>query len=80
RFPGSRSDGLAPAALVTRDYHFTNPVRFNSEKTRGIIFIHQGNLTSIEEIRLVSDFLKKHSPAEFNGRLVTIYPKSIRIR
>ena len=27
------------AILVTRDYHFTNPIRFPAEKTRGIVYI-----------------------------------------
>jgi predicted nuclease of predicted toxin-antitoxin system len=68
------------AVLVTRDYHFTNPVRFDSEKTHGIIYIHNGNLTSDQEIRLVTDFLQKHTPEEYRGKLVTLYLNSVTIR
>ncbi len=68
------------AVLVTRDYHFTNPVRFDAQKTQGIIYIHHGNLTSPQEIALVTDFLRKHAPEEYRGRLVTLYLNSIRIR
>jgi len=32
--------------LVTRDYHFTNPVRFPAEKTGGVVNVRHGNLTS----------------------------------
>jgi Domain of unknown function (DUF5615) len=40
------------AILITRDYHFTNPLRFPPNKTAGIIYIRQGNPTSEEEIHL----------------------------
>ncbi|MFQ6056503.1 MAG: DUF5615 family PIN-like protein [Methanosarcinales archaeon] len=30
------------AILITRDYHFTNSVRFPAEKTEGIIYIRHG--------------------------------------
>ena len=68
------------AVLVTRDYHFTNPIRFDAEKTQGIIYIHHGNLTSAQEISLVVKFLRKHPAAEFQGKLVTLYANAIRIR
>ena len=68
------------AVLVTRDYHFTNPVRFNSEKSHGIIYIHNGNLTSDQEIRLVTDFLQRRSPEEYKGKLATLYLNSVTIR
>jgi len=45
------------AVLVTRDYHFTNPIRFPAEKTAGIIYIRHGNLKSEEEIMLMENFL-----------------------
>lgn len=66
--------------LVTRDYHFTNPLRFPPEKTGGIIYIRHGNLTSDEEILLVTKFLKNHPHAEFSGRLATIYRDGVKIR
>ena len=68
------------AVLITRDYHFTNPVRFPSEKTGGIIYVRHGNLTSEEEILLVTKFLSNHTHAEFSGRLVTLYRDSVKIR
>ncbi|GAI61466.1 unnamed protein product, partial [marine sediment metagenome] len=33
------------AILITRDYHFTNPMRFASTKVEAIIYIQQGNLS-----------------------------------
>lgn len=66
--------------LITRDYHFTNPLRFPSEKTGGIVYIRHGNLTSKEEILLVTKFLANHSHPEFNGKLITLYKDSVKIR
>lgn len=66
--------------LITRDYHFTNPLRYPAEKTGGIIYIRHGNLTSEEELLLVTRFLSHHSHAEFNSRLVTLHKDSVRIR
>jgi predicted nuclease of predicted toxin-antitoxin system len=68
------------AALVTRDYHFTNPVRFPTEKTNGIIYIRHGNLRSEEEIRMVENFLHAHDLEVFQGKLVTLYRDGIKIR
>jgi predicted nuclease of predicted toxin-antitoxin system len=68
------------AVLVTRDYHFTNPVRFSADKTKGIIYIRHGNLRSEEEIRLVENFLHAHDLEVFKGKLVTLYKDSVMIR
>ena len=68
------------AALVTRDYHFTNPIRFPTEKTNGIIYIRHGNLRSEEEIRMIENFLHAHDPEVFQGKLVTLYRDSVWIR
>lgn len=68
------------AVLITRDYHFTNHLRFPADKTTGIVYIRHGNLTSEEEIQLVTNFLSKYSPMEYAGRLVTLYRDNIRIR
>ncbi len=68
------------AVLVTRDYHFTNPVRFSADKTKGIIYIRHGNLRSEEEIRMVENFLRAHDMEVFKGKLVTLYKDSIMIR
>jgi predicted nuclease of predicted toxin-antitoxin system len=68
------------AVLITRDYHFTNHLRFPADKTSGIIYIRHGNLTSEEEIQLVTTFLSKHPSAEYSGRLTTLYRNSVKIR
>lgn len=68
------------AILITRDYHFTNAVRFPSNKTGGIIYIRRGNLTADEEIALVQRFLSIHSHKKYSGRLVTLYKDSVKIR
>ncbi|MGB2727179.1 MAG: DUF5615 family PIN-like protein [Halobacteriota archaeon] len=68
------------AVFVTRDYHFTNPIRFPAEKTEGIIYIRHGNLKSEEEITLVEDFLKSHDLGMLQGKLVTLYRDRTRIR
>ena len=68
------------SVLITRDYHFTNPLRYPSEKTGGIIYIRHGNLTSEEEILLVTKFLSSHPYSEFSGRLATLYRDSVKIR
>ncbi len=66
--------------LITRDYHFTNPLRFPPDKTGGIIYVRHGNLTSEQEILLVTKFLTHHPHAEFIGRLATLYRDSVKIR
>lgn len=53
------------ALLITRDYHFTNSVRFPPDRTSGIIYIRQGNLTADEEITLIQRFLLNHSSHEY---------------
>jgi len=68
------------AILVTRDYHSTNPMRFGSNKVKAIIYIQQGNLSSLKQIQLVMNFLKKHTLNEFKGKLVTLYKDSTKIR
>ncbi len=68
------------AVLITRDVHFINAVRFPSEKTGGIIYIRRGNLTAPEEIDLVEKFLSRHTIEEYNGKLVTLYKGSVKIR
>lgn len=68
------------AILITRDYHFTNPVRFPPSKVKAIVYIQQGNLSSTEEIQIVMNFLKKHSLNQFKGKLVTLYKDLAKIR
>lgn len=68
------------AVLVTRDYHFTNPVRFPPANVGAILYIRHGNLTSEEEIKLVEHFLESNPPETYGGRLVTLYRHSARLR
>lgn len=69
------------AILITRDHHFTNPVRFDEGKTKGIIYVHHGNLTCEQEIKLVLDFFGKQLSLEpLEGKLITLYPDRFNIR
>jgi len=68
------------AILITRDYHLTNRMRFISSKVKAIIYIQQGNLSSVKEIQLAMNFLKKHAVNQFKGKLVTLYRDSTKIR
>jgi len=68
------------SVLITRDYHFTNPIRFPAERTGGIFYIRRGNLTSEEEIRLVQNFLSRYSKDAYSGKLVTLYKNRVQIR
>jgi len=55
-------------------------MRFASSKVKAIIYIQQGNLSSVKEIQLAMNFLKKHTLNEFKGKLVTLYKDSAKIR
>lgn len=70
----------AQAVLVTRDHHFTNPVRFDPARTQGVVYIRQGNLSSAQEISLVLEFFQKYPLENFHGKLVTLYLDSVRMR
>ncbi|MBM3157589.1 MAG: hypothetical protein FJ004_09955 [Chloroflexi bacterium] len=68
------------SVLITRDYHFTNPIRFPTQKTKGIICIRHGSLKSDEETAVVANFISLYTPDKFQGKLVLLYKDSIRIR
>jgi len=68
------------AILITRDYVFTNPVRFQTEEVRAVLYLRRGNLRSEEEVGLVMNFLTAHKTDEYEGRLVTLWPGGIRVR
>jgi predicted nuclease of predicted toxin-antitoxin system len=68
------------SVLITRDYHFTNHLRFPPDKTEGIIYIRRGNLRVSEEIALVQKFLSIHFHSDYSGKLVTLYKDSAKIR
>ena len=69
-----------PSLLVTRDTHFTNPIRFPPAKTGGILYLAHGNLRGREEAELVEQFLNAHPPTVFAGRLVFLSQTNVRIR
>ena len=69
-----------PSLPITRDYHFTNPVRFHPAMCLGIVFLRHGNLKATKEVELVRSFLSSYPLAEYRGTLVTLAPGSIRTR
>lgn len=71
---------IRQAVLITRDYGFTNPVRFRSQDVGAVIYLRRGNLNSEDEVKLVRDFLATHSFDEYRGCLVTLWPGGARIR
>ena len=66
--------------LVTRDAHFTNPLRFPPARTGGILYIARGNLLATQEAGLVEDFLKGHPAEGYRGRLVSLTLAGPRLR
>jgi len=66
--------------LITRDYHFTNSVRFPPSECLGILFVRHGNLTAEQEGALVARFLNHTFRTEHTGRLIVLSPGSVRIR
>lgn len=68
------------AILITRDHHFTNAVRFPTERTEGIIYIRYGNLRSDEEAALVVKFIGSYDLSTIKGQLITLYKDVIKIR
>ncbi len=66
--------------LITRDYHFTNPIRFPTKGTEGIIYIRHGNLRSKEEIKLVERFLTEYQIGNITGKLVLLAKDGITLR
>jgi predicted nuclease of predicted toxin-antitoxin system len=68
------------AILITRDHHFTNNLRYPPQYTAGIIFLRKGNFKSDQEINLIKNFLTKFAIQDFEGKLVTLDPGSVKIR
>jgi predicted nuclease of predicted toxin-antitoxin system len=66
--------------LLTRDYHFTNPARFNPEDCAGIVFVRRGNLKASDEVDLIRSFFANYSPDVFKEKLVTLSPGRVWIR
>jgi hypothetical protein len=55
----------------------TNPILFPSENTAGIIYIKPGNLTCVEEVKLITKFLNNYNLQEMKGSLITLYKNGI---
>jgi len=68
------------ALLITRDFHFTNSLRFPPQKTEGIIYLRHGNLKTSEEIEIIVKFIKLGSLDKTKGSLVTLERKRAKIR
>lgn len=68
------------ALLITRDYHFTNAIRFDPAMCLGIVFIRHWNLRGSEEVSLVLRYLASPVPEQCMKRLVTLSPHETRIR
>ncbi len=69
-----------PSLPITRDYHFANAIRFDPARCLGIMFLRHGNLKASEEATLIRSFLSSHPLPEYQGKLVTLSPGSIRVR
>ncbi|MCX5858923.1 MAG: DUF5615 family PIN-like protein [Proteobacteria bacterium] len=68
------------AILITRDFHFTNSLRFNPKGTAGIVYLRKGNLKSEEEAIILLDFISRGGVDLVKDRLVTLDRTGIRIR
>ena len=68
------------AVLITRDYHFTNSSRFHPGEVFAVIYIRQGNLTAVQEVRLVQSFLAANATDLFHNRLITLSIFSVTMR
>ncbi|MBI5360712.1 MAG: DUF5615 family PIN-like protein [Planctomycetes bacterium] len=68
------------AVIITRDYHFTNWVRFPITSEIGIVYLRHGNLTAEEEVEIVSKFLLSGYAQNIHGKLIVLSRNSIRIR
>ena len=66
--------------LITRDYHFTNQVKYPIPKVSGIIYLRHGNLTSEEECLIIQKYIDKYGLEFCKGKLLTLYKNSIMIR
>lgn len=69
-----------PSLLITRDYHFANSVRFDPALCLSVVFLRHGNLKADEEVTLIRSFLTSNALEEYQGKLVTLSPGSVRIR
>lgn len=68
------------AILLTRDFHFTNSIRFPTKGTAGIIYLRKGNLKTDEEVKIVIDFISRGGLEFVKEHLVTLDRHGVRIR
>lgn len=66
--------------LITRDRHFTNPVRFPPSEFPGILYIRPGNLTSQDEAALLHRVVSALSSSAVAGHLVVVSITRVTIR
>ena len=65
--------------LITRDEHFSNPIRFPAKRTKGIVLIRPGNIKSEDESDLVKQFIERHKIDTLSACLITLYRDRITI-
>jgi len=70
----------APYLLITRDYHFTNPVRYDPSKCLGIVFLRHGNMTASDETQIVLSFLSRFPLEQYQGKLVVLSKNEVKFR
>ena len=68
------------AVLITRDFHFANPLRYDPAECGGIILVTPGDLKVANEIELVLKFLEERWNESLVGKLVLLSPDRIRVR
>lgn len=68
------------AVLITRDFHFTNSLRFNPKGTAGIVYLRKGNLRSEEEVKILLDFISKGGLDMARDHLITLDRTGMKIR
>ncbi len=68
------------SALITRDFHFTNRLRYDPSDCGGIVFITPGNLKIGDEYDLVRRFLEETWDESMAGKLVHLSPGRVRVR
>lgn len=68
------------AILITRDRGLANSTQFGIERTLGVIWIHQGDLTAAAEIELVERFFDTHGTEDIRGKLAILYRNETQIQ
>ncbi len=58
--------------IITRDYHFSNSLLFQSDKTIGMLYIRYDNLKSNDELKIIMEFIDSNSLNKITGNFVTL--------